>query len=46
MSTKPDQGRIERLWAKLMIGEPEPEQEITSSDINQQTMDRMQENYS
>lgn len=44
-----DQSRqevAERLWTELVVDEPEPEKEITSGDINRQTMKRMQEKYS
>jgi hypothetical protein len=34
---------IDALWEKLMKDEPEPDTEITSSMINQQTMDRLLE---
>lgn len=33
----------EVLWEKLMDGEPEPDHEITASDINRQTFERITE---
>lgn len=33
---------IEILWEKLMDGEPEPDHEITASDINRQTLERLE----